>query len=214
MGSPRKRGNADLLLEQALAGAREAGAETEKLLAADLKAAPCLACRGCERTGICVVHDTMTEVYPKLSGAQAIIVSSPIFFMGLPAQLKALIDRCQPFWVRKYLLHQPIYMPAKASEPDEPVGGVHETPPPLEDRQNPNGEFPTRSGLFIAVGATNLPRTFDAVRFEVQSFFHCIEVKYADELLFPDVEEHGAIAHVPEALSAAFRAGEKLVKSK
>jgi len=190
MGSPRKGGNADLLLDQALAGAREAGAETEKLLAADLKVAPCLACRGCERTGVCVVHDTMTEVYPKLSGAQAIIVSSPIFFMGLPAQLKALIDRCQPFWVRKYLLHQPIYMPEESA----------------------SGKF-TRKGLFIAVGATNLPRTFDAVRFEVQSFFHCIEVAYADELLFPDVEEHGAIAQVPEALSAAFRAGEKMVRT-
>jgi len=196
MGSPRKGGNADLLLEQALAGAREAGAETEKLLAADLKVAPCLACRGCERTGVCVVHDTMTEVYPKLSGAQAIIVSSPIFFMGLPAQLKALIDRCQPFWVRKYLLHQPIYMSDRPDEADKSEDGS------------------SRRGLFIAVGATNLPRTFDAVRFEMQSFFHCIEVTYADELLFPDVEEHGAIARVPEALSKAFRAGEKLVKSK
>jgi hypothetical protein len=195
MGSPRKGGNADLLLEQALAGAREAGAETEKLLAAELKAAPCLACRGCERTGVCVVHDTMTKVYPKLSGAQAIIVSSPIFFMGLPAQLKALIDRCQPFWVRKYLLHKPIYMSDRPDEADKSEDGS------------------SRRGLFIAIGATNLPRTFDAVRQEVQSFFHCIEVKYADELLFPDVEEHGAIAHVPEALSAAFRAGEKLVRS-
>jgi NAD(P)H-dependent FMN reductase len=195
MGSPRKGGNADLLLDQALAGAREAGAETEKLLAADLKVAPCLACRGCERTGVCVVHDTMTEVYPKLSGAQAIIVSSPIFFMGLPAQLKALIDRCQPFWVRKYLLHKPIYMSDRPDEADK-----------SEDGSN-------RRGLFIAVGATNLPRTFDAVRFEVQSFFHCIEVTYADELFFPDVEEHGAIAHVPEALGKAFRAGEKLVRT-
>ena len=195
MGSPRKNGNADLLLDQALNGAREAGAETEKLPAADLKVAPCLACRGCERTGICVVHDTMTDIYPKLSGADAIIVSSPIFFMGLPGQLKALIDRCQPFWVRKYLLHKPIYMSDESSENIGVLGTL------------------TRRGLFIAVGATNLPRTFDAVRLEVQSFFHCIEVKYSDELLIPDIEEHGAIANNPEAMSQAYRAGEKLVKA-
>jgi len=181
MGSPRVKGNSALLLDQALAGAASRGAETEKLLVAKLKIGPCLACAGCERTGECVVHDDMTQVYPKLEAAEGIVLAAPVFFMGLPAQLKALVDRCQPFWVRKYRLSKPIQK--------------------------------KRMGLVIAVGGTNLPHTFDAVRLEVKSFFHCLEVKYSDEVLFRGISDHGEIGSRPEALAQARAAGERLAAS-
>jgi multimeric flavodoxin WrbA len=106
MGSPRIRGNTDLLLDEALKGARNHGAQVEKIIADKLKVSPCREYYGCLRDGDCVIRDDMDGIYPKLLHADAVIVASPIFFYGLTAQLKALIDRCQALWARKYILKQ------------------------------------------------------------------------------------------------------------
>jgi multimeric flavodoxin WrbA len=181
MGSPRKKGNADLLLDRALDGAKSVGAETEKVLVAKFKISPCIACGGCDSTGECVVHDGMGEIYPKLEEAQGIIIATPVFFMGLPGRIKGLVDRCQPFWVRKYRLSK---------------------------------SFPRkRPGLLIAVGGTNLTHTFDAIRLEVKSFFHCLDVKYSGEVLVPGISEHGEIAVKTKALEEAYQAGQRLGRS-
>ena len=94
MGSPRIKGNTDLLLDEALKGAQSQGAEVEKIVVDKLKIAPCREYYGCLRDGNCVIRDDMDDIYPKLLEADGIIVASPIFFYGLTAQLKALIDRC------------------------------------------------------------------------------------------------------------------------
>jgi multimeric flavodoxin WrbA len=107
MGSPRIKGNTDLLLDEALKGARSQGAETEKIVVDKLKIAPCKEYYGCARDGNCVIRDDMDDIYPKLMDADVIIVASPMFFYSLTAQLKALIDRCQAIWARKNLLKQP-----------------------------------------------------------------------------------------------------------
>ena len=104
MGSPRIRGNTDLLLDQALNGAQNQGAEVERVIADKLKISPCREYYGCLRDGNCVIRDDMDDIYPKLLDADAVIVASPIFFYGLTSQLKALIDRCQALWARKYIL--------------------------------------------------------------------------------------------------------------
>lgn len=106
MGSPRIKGNTDLLLDQALEGARSRGAEVEKMIADKLDIAPCREYYGCARDGNCVIRDDMDDVYPSLLNADGVIVASPMFFYGLTAQLKALIDRSQALWARKYLLKQ------------------------------------------------------------------------------------------------------------
>jgi len=106
MGSPRIKGNTDLLLNKALKGAQSHGAEVEKIVVDKLKIAPCREYYGCLRDGSCVIRDDMDDIYPKLLAADAIIVASPIFFYGLTGQLKALIDRCQALWARKYILKQ------------------------------------------------------------------------------------------------------------
>lgn len=186
LGSPRRRGNAELLLDNAIAGARTAGAETEKIRVADLNVTPCIACGGCDRTGNCVVNDEMQQIYPKLIAADGLIISTPIFFMGLPGKIKGLVDRCQALWVRKYRL-----------SPDPQA-----LPP-----------GPRRRGLLIAVGGTNFPHTFDGVKLEVKSFFHCLNLKYSGELLLPGIDEHGEITHHPEALAAARRGGEDLART-
>ncbi len=106
MGSPRIRGNTDLLLDEALKGARNHGAQVEKIIVDKLKVSPCREYYGCLRDGDCAIRDDMDGIYPKLLHADAVIVASPIFFYGLTAQLKALIDRCQALWARKYILKQ------------------------------------------------------------------------------------------------------------
>lgn len=106
MGSPRIRGNTDLLLDEALRGAQNEGAAVEKLVVDRLNIAPCREYYVCLKEGNCAIRDDMDEIYVKLLNADGIIVASPIFFYGLTAQLKALIDRCQATWARKYVLKQ------------------------------------------------------------------------------------------------------------
>lgn len=104
LGGPHRGGHTEKLLDEALAAAAAAGAGTERLDVARLDVAPCLACGGCAEAGDCVIEDDMTGLYEKLLTADAVIISSPIFFYGLPSQLKALIDRSQALWERKYNL--------------------------------------------------------------------------------------------------------------
>jgi multimeric flavodoxin WrbA len=106
MGSPRYGGNSDMLLDSALKGAKEGGANIEKIRICDLKISPCIECHGCDDTGKCIVDDGMQTLYPKLVETDRLFLASPIFFMGVSAQTKALVDRCQCIWVRKYILKQ------------------------------------------------------------------------------------------------------------
>jgi len=103
-GSPRRHGNSERLLQAALDGASEAGAQTKLLLAADAALRPCLGCNACSLTGDCVQRDGGSAFYAALDEADALIVSSPVFFATVPATLKVLIDRLQPYWARTYIL--------------------------------------------------------------------------------------------------------------
>lgn len=104
MGSPRMKGNTDLLLDEALKGAESQGAEVEKILVDKLQIAPCKEYYGCLRDGKCVIKDDMDGIYDKLLAADAIIIASPMFFYTVSAQLMVLISRCQALWARKYVL--------------------------------------------------------------------------------------------------------------
>jgi multimeric flavodoxin WrbA len=106
MGSPRIRGNTDLLLDEALKGAQSQGAEVEKIVVDKLKITPCKEYYACYRDGNCAIRDDMDTVYPKLLEADRVILASPMFFYGITAQAKALIDRSQATWARKYILKQ------------------------------------------------------------------------------------------------------------
>ena len=101
-GSPRKGGNTDQLLDKTLEVAQGAGADTSEIYARRLKISGCLECGGCDKTGECVVNDDMQTVYPLLEKSNVIILAAPIFFYGVPAQAKALIDRSQASWSSEY----------------------------------------------------------------------------------------------------------------
>lgn len=106
MGSPRIGGNTDMLMDEVLRGARSTGAFAEKIIVDELDISPCREFNGCTKTGNCVIRDDMDDIYESLDEADAVIIGAPIFFYGLPAHLKALVDRCQVFWARKYVLKQ------------------------------------------------------------------------------------------------------------
>lgn len=106
MGSPRIKGNTDLLLDEALRGAVSQAAEIEKLVVDKLNITPCREYYACVKDGNCVIRDDMDGIYPQLLSADRIIIASPMFFYSLTAQVKALIDRCQVHWARKYVLKQ------------------------------------------------------------------------------------------------------------
>ena len=106
-GSPRRRGNSDRLLDALRAGVEDAGGEAQRLVVSEVAIPPCTGCGACSLTGECVLVDSMAGVYGLLDAADAIAVVSPVYFATVPAGLKALYDRCQPYWARRYVLGEP-----------------------------------------------------------------------------------------------------------
>ncbi|MDP2182179.1 MAG: flavodoxin family protein [Actinomycetota bacterium] len=106
-GSPRRHGNSERLLDACAAGVESAGGLAETLVVVERDIRPCQGCNACSSTGECVVQDGMQSVYPMLDAAAAIAISSPVYFATVPAVLKALYDRCQPYWARTHVLHEP-----------------------------------------------------------------------------------------------------------
>jgi multimeric flavodoxin WrbA len=93
VGSPRKNGNTEILMNEALKVAREAGCETEVFLMSGKQVAPCDACGACFDVGSCVVKDDMQELYQMMERADGIIIGSPVYFGTVSAQTKAIMDR-------------------------------------------------------------------------------------------------------------------------
>ena len=91
--SPRKEGNTVTLLGHVLDGAKREGAQTELFSVSGKDIKPCDSCRACTKTGECIVKDDMQLLYPKLIEADGIIFGTPVYFYGMTAQAKAIIDR-------------------------------------------------------------------------------------------------------------------------
>jgi len=182
-GSPRRGGNTDLLLSEVLRGAASQGAETKTIILNNLKITPCQHCDACLEKGVCKINDDMQMIYRELEQSDRIVLASPIQFMGITAPMKAMIDRGQALWARKYVL---------------------KIPPLSTDR--------TRKGFFISVGGRKVPDLFEPALVVIKTFFRIIDVEYAGDLLFRGIDEKGAIKDHPDALQQAFAAGQKLVQ--
>lgn len=99
-GSPRKGGNSDTLCDQFMLGAREAGHEVEKIWIHGRKVSPCLACYYCkDHSGQCAIKDDMSEILSKMLEADVLVLSSPVYFYSVSAQLKMVIDRTVARWL-------------------------------------------------------------------------------------------------------------------
>jgi multimeric flavodoxin WrbA len=183
-GSPRRGGNTDRLLDQAVAGAAGCGASVKHLVLADLEIAPCQHCDGCmQNGGRCVVEDDMQSIHQDLREFDRFILASPIFFMGVTAQAKTMIDRCQALWVMKYIQRLPVAL--SSGRP--------------------------RKGVFISVGGRNYKDLFNGAMATVKSWLITLEVEYAGDLLIPGIDGYDAINSHPTALKDAFSLGQRLV---
>lgn len=99
-GSPRKGGNSDLLCDQFVRGAQEAGNTVEKICLADKQIGFCRACYYCKNhAGECSVKDDMKEVLAKMLAADVLVMASPVYFYAIDAQMKAMIDRSVARWL-------------------------------------------------------------------------------------------------------------------
>lgn len=106
-GSPRRAGNSERLLDALIEGVQQAGGIAEKLIAKDAGANVCLGCNACSKSGRCIQRDGMDAVYASVDSADAIVVATPVFFATVPATLKTIFDRFQPYWARRYVLGEP-----------------------------------------------------------------------------------------------------------
>ncbi|MFZ5641607.1 MAG: flavodoxin family protein [Bacillota bacterium] len=93
VGSFRKEGNTDLIIDRLLTGAAAGGAVTEKLFVDDLQVASCQGCLDCRKEGICKIEDDLMGIVRKLDEADGIIVGSPIYGNYMTGRLKILLDR-------------------------------------------------------------------------------------------------------------------------
>lgn len=99
-GSPRKGGNSDTLCDRFMQGAIDAGHQVEKIFVAEKEIAPCRACYYCaSHNGACTIHDDMAAVLQKMIEADVLVLSTPVYFYTLSAQLKAVIDRTVARWL-------------------------------------------------------------------------------------------------------------------
>lgn len=96
VGSVRRNGNTQALAQACAEGARAAGHQVEIVSVADYHVHPCIGCEGCSQHSgnQCVQQDDMQKIYPKLLWADVVAAASPVYFYGVSAQLKAIIDRC------------------------------------------------------------------------------------------------------------------------
>lgn len=171
-GSPRRHGNTDRLLQQAMTTLEQAGYSTEVLYIRDLEYSPCKGCNACSKNGKCVQKDDLQYLQKRLVAADRIVVAAPIFFMGINAQMKAIIDRMQPFWALKYIIKEPVIIDLKR---------------------------PARYGLFLSTAATQFPDVFECAERSVKNFFHVLDIKYFGACLYRGIDEAGEIEKHPTA---------------
>lgn len=184
-GSPRAGGNSDLLLQTFLAGVRESGVEASELVLRNLKFSPCIECGGCAKTGICVLRDDMGAVYPRLAEADLIVLAAPVFFYGMNALAKAMVDRTQCCWVQKHVL----------------------------GRSPGQGRTASGRGVLLSVGGSRGRKNFDGMLLTARYFFEALDASFEDHLVYGEIDEKGAIERHPAALREARALGSRLVQS-
>lgn len=181
LGSPRKKGNSEAAARLVAGRLSDSlGAEVEYIQLSTQKVSPCIACGGCEKSGMCVVKDDMVDLYGKIDEADLVFLAGPTYFYGLSAQLKSFIDRIQARWSRKYLLKT-------AFRRDE-----------------------NRKGYLICSAATQGKKLFDGSILVAKSFFDAVDVSYGGELLIRGVDDRGAFENSDEKVEQAKAFGDEI----
>lgn len=183
-GSPHRHGNTETLLDSFLDGAKTAGASVEKVVLKDLDYTPCRGCNACHKTGDCIVQDDAITLFEKILKTDAIAVASPIYSMGITAELKGLIDRGQYLWARKFILKTLFF---------------------------PNEHIIQHKGVFISTAGLSWDNVFDAAFPAITAFFNGVGFEYYDNIIANNMDAYEGINGHPTALKDAFEKGQKVV---
>ena len=112
--TPRKGGNSEILCEQFRKGAESKGNSVEMLSLRDFRIGFCTGCGACQKTGACVIADDVPAISEKMRAADVIVLSTPVYFYTLSAQMKVLIDRMCPDYTK--LRNKDFYFIATAAD--------------------------------------------------------------------------------------------------
>ncbi len=184
-GSPRRRGNTETLLDSFLEGAKAAGATVEKVVLKDIDFTACRGCNSCHKTGVCVVKDDAPVIFDRILAADCIAVASPIYSMGITAQLKGFIDRGQYLWARKLMLKT-------LSFSDDHIR--------------------RHKAIFISTAGQNNPEVFDAAFPAMKALFNGCGFEYYANITANNMDEFGGIKNHPTALAEAYVKGQEIVR--
>ena len=182
-GSPRRGGNSDTLLQQAIAGAQTAGATVELVVLSQLDIHPCAGCERCFADGRCVVNDDYQSLYDKVLAADAVMLASPVHFTNVSGWTKAFIDRFQCLWALRHVLKRSVPLPA---------GGKK------------------RRAIFLATAGSPTLR-FDCTLSTVRAMFSAIEATWIGSVCVNNIDQRGAVAEHPDTLKQAYELGARLV---
>ena len=181
-GSPRKDGNSDLLMQAFLKAAREQGGSPQEIFLRDLKFSPCIECGGCATTGVCVLKDDMDSIYPHLITSELIVLAAPVFFYGLNALSKAMIDRAQCFWAGKYSANRKLSL-----------------------ERGSKGR-----GVLLSVGGAKGRKNFDGILLTAKYFFDALDMDFSDYLTYGGIDAKGAVTQHATACDDAFKLGKNI----
>jgi multimeric flavodoxin WrbA len=185
-GSPHRHGNTETLLDQFLAGTGEAGASSEKVILRELSYSPCRGCNLCHRTGECVVRDDLTPLFDHILEVDCLAVASPIYSMGITAELKGLIDRSQYIWAQKFIQKRRFF--------------THES-------------IRRHKGIFISTAGLSWDNVFDAAFPAITAFFNTMGFEYYDNIIANEMDRYQGIKGHPNALSKAYEKGIQVVNT-
>jgi arsenate reductase len=181
-GSPRKKGNTSFLLSSFMQAAESLGAQTRIIEVTQKNIIPCKEYVVCERKGFCPIDDDIkTEIYPLIRQAEVVVLASPIFFFNMTAQLKAVVDRCQLFWARKYKL--------KLTDPAKK----------------------TKRGFLLSVGASKGKSLFEGLQLTAKYFFDAIDARFEGSLTYREIEGPKDMAHHPTVSADVEKAAADLI---
>lgn len=182
-GSPRKKGNTNYLISAFMDAAEKSGARTHTIDVTRKNIIPCKEYTVCEKKGYCPIDDDVKdEIYPLLRRAEVVVMASPIFFYNMSAQLKAVVDRCQMFWARKYRF--------KLKDPAANM----------------------RRGFLLSVAATKGKILFEGLQLTTQYFFDAIWAKFEGSLTYRGIEGPKDLAAHPTVLQDVEKAVESILK--
>lgn len=184
VGSPKKKGNVDLLVSHVLKGAESQGAQTHKVYLNDLHMNPCQSCGTDPYPKYCRYDDDMALIYDALESCDAIVLGSPVYFDTVSAQTKLVIDRCN------------CLMPYV-----EQADGTFR----FERRM-----LKRKKGVFIAVAGTD--QEFDTIQTTVKGFFVWANIELVETILYPHEGGFGCVKEDKKRMKHAFEVGVRIAK--